>query len=210
MRGRAADDFERTRVPQLSERREQIAVPFIDKKTSTCRKQFEVKFRQLGELRLIAVSFSFARGQVNKKIEMPDVALTQKFVLQHRAERRCERHRELERNVVVHEPLHHLQQRNVGFGDRLEETVFLEKMLVLRMPDERQVRVKNEREVIHTESGNRKPETGKQKITVPAIRNPVLLERPAKILQPIETFLNDVDAGRVAEPNGAIIAKGRA
>src|ERR1700724_1177605 len=182
---RAADDFECACVAQLPKRSEQIAFPFIDKKTSTRREQFEVKVRQLGELRLIAVSFSFTRGQVNEKIEMPDVALTQKFVLQHRAQRRRERHRELERNAVVYQSLHHLQQRNVGFGDRLEEPVFLEKMLVLRVPDERQVRVKNEREVIHTESGNRKPETGKQKITVPAIRNPVLLERPAKILQPI-------------------------
>ncbi len=29
-------------------------------------------------------------------------------------------------------------------------------------------------------------------------------------MQPIETFFDDVDAGRVAEPDGAIITKGRA
>jgi hypothetical protein len=46
-----------------------------------------------------------------------------------------------------------LQQRNVSLGDRLEEPVFLEEMLVLRMPDERQVRVENEREVTGHESG---------------------------------------------------------
>ena len=36
------------------------------------------------------------------------------------------------------EPLHHSQQRNVSLGDRFEEPLFLKKMLVLRMPNERQ------------------------------------------------------------------------
>src|ERR1700746_983195 len=96
---------------------------------------------------------------------MPDVPLAQKFVLQHRAQRWGERHRELERNVVIREPLHHLQERDVSFGDRLKEPVFLEEMLVLRMPNERQVRVKDKREVVHTQSGNRKAETGKKKMS---------------------------------------------
>src|SRR5438270_10705318 len=39
MRCRAADDFERAIVAQLSERAEQIAFPFIDKKTAARRKQ---------------------------------------------------------------------------------------------------------------------------------------------------------------------------
>jgi hypothetical protein len=37
--------------------------------------------------------------------------------------------------------VHHLKQRDVAFGDGLEEPIFLEKLVVLRMPDERQVRV---------------------------------------------------------------------
>ncbi len=39
---------------------------------------------------------------------------------------------------------------------------------------------------------------------------PSPLERPAKILEAIEPFLDYVDAGGVAEPNGAIVAEGRA
>src|SRR6267143_2610441 len=35
------------------------------------------------------------------------------------------------------------------------------------------------------------------------------LERSAKILKTIEAFLDDIDTGGVAQPNGAIIAKGR-
>src|SRR5205085_2349457 len=145
---------------------------------------------------------------------MSDVALTQKFVLQHRAQRWRERHRELERNVVVHQSLHHLQQRNVSFGDRLEEPVFLEKMFVLRMPDERQMGVKNEREMIHCkfQTSNcrlKRPRLNLKSMPVRLgpIRN-LQLQRSTEILQPIETFFDDVDAGRVAETNGAIVTKG--
>src|SRR5437762_4846019 len=165
MRGRAADDLERASVTQLSKRRERIAVPIIDKEPAAGRTQFEVKLCQLGQLGLVEVTFSLAQREIDQKIYMPDVALAQKFVLQHRAQRWGERHREFERNLVVREPLHHSQQRDVSFGDRLEEPVFLEEVLVLRMPNERQVRVKNKREVVHIQSGNRKAETGKKKMS---------------------------------------------
>ena len=78
---------------------------------------------------------------------MADVALAQKLVLQHRAQRRRERHGELERHVVVRESLHHLQERDVSLGDGFEEPIFLEKMFVLRMPNEWQVRVEDKREM---------------------------------------------------------------
>src|SRR5207244_7099569 len=153
MCGGAADDLARASVTQLSKRREQIAFPFIDKEPAAGRKQFEVKLCQLGQLGLVEVTFSLAQREIDQKIYMPDVALAQKFVLQHRAQRWGERHREFERNLVVREPLQHLQQRDVSFGDRLEEPVFLQEVLVLRMPNERQVRVKNEREVTGHEGG---------------------------------------------------------
>ena len=80
---------------------------------------------------------------------MSHVALAEQFVLQHRAQGWRERHGHLERHLVVPKPLHHLQQRNVAFSDCLEEPIFLEEMLMLRMPNERQVRVQNEREMVH-------------------------------------------------------------
>ena len=42
--------------------------------------------------------------------------------------------------------------------------------------------------------------------SIPALRP---LERSAKILEAIESFLDYVDAGGVAEPNSAIVAEGR-
>ena len=35
-------------------------------------------------------------------------------------------------------------------------------------------------------------------------------KRPAKILKPVETFFDDVDARGVTEPHSAVVAKGRA
>src|SRR5712691_2430561 len=75
---------------------------------------------------------------------MLHVALTQQLVLQHRTKRRRERHSELERHAVIHQPLHHAQQRDIGLGDRFEKPIFLQKTLVLRMPNERKMGVENE------------------------------------------------------------------
>src|SRR6266404_3238954 len=78
---------------------------------------------------------------------MPEVTLAEQLVLQHRAKRWRDRHGELERHFVPDEPLHHSEQRDVTLRYRLEEPVFLEKLVMLRMPDKRQMRVKKEREV---------------------------------------------------------------
>jgi len=40
-----------------------------------------------------------------------------------------------------------LEQRDVSLGDRFKEPVFFEKVLVLGMPNEWQMRVKDEREM---------------------------------------------------------------
>src|SRR5438093_10677092 len=74
-------------------------------------------------------------------------ALQQDIVLQHHTHVRSERHSEYERSVDINQPSHHLQDRDVSFGDRLEQPVFFQKMFMFRMPNERQVGVKNEREV---------------------------------------------------------------
>ncbi len=78
---------------------------------------------------------------------MPHVASLEQLVLQHRAERWRDAHRELERHGVAPEPLKHVQEWDVRFGDRLEEPIFFEKLLVLRVPNEWQMCVENEREV---------------------------------------------------------------
>ena len=95
---------------------------------------------------MIEIPLSLAVGQIEQKIEMLNVTISQKLVLQHRAKRRRERHGKLERDVLVHQSLHHAQKRDIRLGDRLEEPIFLKKMLVFRMPDEWEMSVQNERE----------------------------------------------------------------
>ena len=92
------------------------------------------------------VPLAFPRGEVERTIKITDVALAEQFVLKHRAQRRCDRHRELERHLVADEPLHHRDEREVTFRDGLEEPVFLQEILVLRMPNKRQMCVENEGE----------------------------------------------------------------
>ena len=92
------------------------------------------------------MALDLLRGESDHSLEMAQVSLLEQLVAEHRAERRRERHRQPEGDAVVGQPPHHAQERQVRFGDGFEEPVFLEKILVLRMPDERQMRVKNERE----------------------------------------------------------------
>ena len=72
-----------------------------------------------------------------------DVALLEHRVPHHRAKRRGERHGEAERDAVPHQTFHHVEQRQVGFRNCLVKPVFLQKLRVFRMPDKRQVGVKN-------------------------------------------------------------------
>ncbi len=77
---------------------------------------------------------------------MPHVTLAKELILQHRAERRRERHGKLKRHMIIDQALHHAHQRDITFRYCFEEPVFFQKMLVLGMANERQMRVKNERE----------------------------------------------------------------
>ena len=90
------------------------------------------------------ISLSFVRTELDQKIKMSDITLAQQPILKHCAERRRNRHRELERHKIVDESLDHSQQRDVRFCNRLKQPLFLEEMLVLRMPNEREMRVENE------------------------------------------------------------------
>src|SRR5438045_850112 len=79
-------------------------------------------------------------------------------------------------------------------------------MLLLRVPNERQMGVENEREISH-----RRFQISDLKLRLCfnlklAIRN-LKLQCATEILEPIETFFDDVDAGRVAQANGAVIAE---
>src|SRR5207244_11360059 len=147
VRGCGGDDLERAGFAELPEPAEQIAFALLDKEAPRFREKIEIELAEFSQGQVIPVALSLARREVNQKIDMFEVALLQKLVLQHRGQRRRDRHGELERHGVVDQPLHHLQQRDVRLGYRLEQPFFLQKMFLHRMSDEREMRMEDQREV---------------------------------------------------------------
>ena len=123
----AGDDLQHACLAKFIELREQIALPNIDKEPAAFAKMIEIELRERAQLFVFPVALEFALRELDQKIDMSHVTLAQKIVLQHRAKRRRDRHRELERDSVAHQPLHHDEQRNVSLADRLEEPVFFEE-----------------------------------------------------------------------------------
>ncbi len=78
---------------------------------------------------------------------MANVPLPQQRILHHVRQRRRDRKRDLERFALGLEAIEELDQGNVCFGDRLEEPAFLEKAVVLRMPDVGQMGVEDQEQI---------------------------------------------------------------
>ena len=49
--------------------------------------------------------------------------------------------------AVAFQAVEHFEERNVGLGDRLVEPIFLEKVVVLRMADVRQMSVQDQTKI---------------------------------------------------------------
>ena len=140
-----SNDFKGATGSQFAKRGKQIAFASIHKEALGFAKDFRIKVCQLMKPRMFAVSLSFARGEIDQKIEMPHIALTKQLILQHRAERRRDRDGKLKRHKLINQALHHAHQWDVTLGHRLEEPVFFEEMLMFGMTNEWKMRVKNER-----------------------------------------------------------------
>ena len=143
----AGDDLEAAGVLELAECPNDVAVERFDENLAGLGENFLVKLGQSGELRLVAVALDLLPGKTNQAFEMAEIALLQELVAQHRAEGRREGKREPEIDALVHQPPHHPEQGKVGFRDRFEEPVFLEEILVFRVPNERQMGVEDECEM---------------------------------------------------------------
>ena len=94
--------------------------------------------------------------QFQQGLEVPHVTVLQQRVEQHRAEGGGERQRQPCVHAVAQPAVHDLNEREISFGKGFEEPVFFKKMLVLGVPNEREMRVEDEREVaLHGESRGR-------------------------------------------------------
>src|SRR5262249_43305116 len=111
-----------------------------------------------------------------------------------------------------------------GLCHRLEEPLLLEEMFVLRMADERQMRVENEGEVAVRHCGRLHRHSERSRgIPVQYFRcvppDPSTALRSArddtskcaaKILEPVQSLFDHVEAGCVTKAHGAIVAESSA
>ncbi len=145
--GRARDDLESPGVLQRAVRLDEIAV-VPSPAVANLVEAVPVRLRELVEGPVFAprpVHLFF--GELDELVDLLRVPLLQKIVGHHREERRAERQGQTKIDAVGEHPLESQEKRRVRLGDGLEEPFFLHVGGGLRMPDERQVRVKDDREV---------------------------------------------------------------
>ena len=100
--------------------------------------------REIAERAVPVRAMDFLFRQVNQAVEMPRVTLAQQRVAAASRKAWARAKREARFQLVALPAVEHLDQRQVGFGDALEQPAFFEKFFVLRMPHKRQVRVQDE------------------------------------------------------------------
>ena len=144
VRRRAGDDLEHAAILQRGECGDHVAMPALHVVAPALEQPVVVEARRLLQLALPRRALHLAPCQLDRALQIPLVAPVQQRVAQHVAERRRERHRELEGHPVIRQPVQHLEQRDVGFGDRLEEPVLLKELLILRVPHVGEMRVEDE------------------------------------------------------------------
>ena len=102
---------------------------------------------ELVELRLPAGALDLLGGKRNQVVDVPDVAILQQRIAEHGGQRRRHRHGHPPLDAVAFQAIEDFQQRDVGLGDGFVKPIFFEEIVVLRMPDERQMGVQDQAEI---------------------------------------------------------------
>ena len=82
-------------------------------------------------------------GEFDLFFQPVNIAILKQGIPEHGAEWRSHRHRESEVHTVPYEPLHHIKEREISFGDRLVQPIFLEKLGIFGMAYEGKVGVED-------------------------------------------------------------------
>src|ERR1700688_1549063 len=92
-------------------------------------------------LRLGPVDFAFRERDC--AIDVHEIALAQQSIIEHRAERRRERHGEPERNTIANQTFKYLPEWQIRFRNRLEQPIFFQEVGVFWMSNKWQMGVEN-------------------------------------------------------------------
>ncbi len=143
----ASDDLQLARILEFAERREQVLIVLIDEDVAAIFQAVEIEPGEFVELVIALGAVDFLVRELDRFIDTLDVAVLQQLIAQHSRERRRDRHGEAEIAAILQQPIHHVDERDIGFRNRLVKPILLEEFLVLGVTDEREMRVKNESEV---------------------------------------------------------------
>jgi hypothetical protein len=82
-------------------------------------------------------------GEFDLFFQPVNVAILKQGIPEHGAEGRGHRHRESEVNAVADKAFHHIEEGEIGFGDRFVQPIFLEKLGIFGMAYEGKVGVED-------------------------------------------------------------------
>ncbi len=89
-------------------------------------------------------ALAFFLGERDRQVEVPGAPVAQQRVFHHVGQGRRDGQGDLEGCVLGPELVEELDQRNVGFGDRLEEPALFKKAIIFRMPHVGQMSVQDQ------------------------------------------------------------------
>ncbi|GIX43979.1 MAG: hypothetical protein KatS3mg130_0387 [Candidatus Sumerlaea sp.] len=143
MRRAARNNLELSGVLKGFEALNDVALILIHKHPATFGELAQVHLRQWVKLGLETCPDTLFLGQFDETFDVADVTRLKEVVREHGHQRRRETHGEAKIYAIPHKAVHHIEQRNIRFGDCLVEPVFLKEILVLGMANKRQMRVQH-------------------------------------------------------------------
>ncbi len=144
MRRAAGDDFEVSRILQITEPFDDIAFVLSIKDFAAFIEMTPVHQRRRVEVRrLFPRPLNFLIGQFTELLDVPDITLLKQLVAQHLAQRRRHRHRQPKLHPFISQVVECHEQRDICLADRFIEPVFFEKVGIFGMAHKRQVRVEH-------------------------------------------------------------------
>ena len=93
--------------------------------------------------RIVSCAMELFVGEFDLFFQTVNVAILKQGIPEHGAEGRGHRHRESEVDAVADEAFHHIEEGEIGFGDRFVQPIFLEKLGIFGMAYEGKVGVED-------------------------------------------------------------------
>ena len=134
----AGDDLNLAHILKFLESVNKILAVFIDESVINATQLAAVHLSSLVKF-CIACSLQLLVRQLDQFIEISDKSVLQQRITEHLAQRRRNRHRNSEINIVIDETLKHIEQWNISLDNRFVEPSLFQERIILRVSDERQV-----------------------------------------------------------------------